>query len=332
MCRWHNAGSCRQATSKPRGFPSPAAARSERDTGRTAAVAIVNGRWPGSGSAGSSRLARSSSTTRRPAAPIEIVGVVGNVQMALDAEPMWDLYLAYPQVHPDNAGAAAANMFWLVRTSGEPINLAARFARALRRIDPAAAAAQIRPLEDYPTDAVPPPRSSLSLLTAFAMPAPAPPIPGIHAVVACSIGQRTRTRHPGRARRQPGEHPAGRDQPTVRCITIGLGAGVAMAIAATRLLSGMSSVSRRPMPRHLADAAVIAAVSILACAVPAARTGRETNCAPQTGLMSREPQLLADCPLAVTAIQRETIVSLMWDSGCSGTNSRPVEGLVACRR
>jgi len=53
-----------------------------------------------------------------PPRPVEIIGVVGNVQqVALDAEPTWDLYLTYPQIHADNVGAAAANMFWIARTT-----------------------------------------------------------------------------------------------------------------------------------------------------------------------------------------------------------------------
>ena len=41
---------------------------------------------------------------------VEVVGVVGTVrQIALDGDPTWDLYLTYPQIHPDNVDAAAAN-------------------------------------------------------------------------------------------------------------------------------------------------------------------------------------------------------------------------------
>jgi putative ABC transport system permease protein len=257
---------------------------SERDTGRTAAVAIVNEalarKWLDGLEPIGARLVVDDNDG--PPRPIEIVGVVGNVpQMALDAELTWDLYLAYPQVHPDNAGAAAANMFWLVRTSGEPMNLAAGFARELRRIDPDVAAAQIRPMEDYLTDAVAPRRFSLSLMTAFAMAALALAITGIHAVVACSISQRTRELGIrvalGASRANIRRVAIGH---TVRCIAIGLGAGVAMAIAATRLLSGMLfGIAPTDATTFGEAAAVIAAVSILACAVPAARTGRETPCA-----------------------------------------------------
>src|SRR5262249_49854669 len=97
---------------------------------------------------------------------IEIVGVVGNVRQAtLDGEPTWDLYLTYPQVHADNVAAAAANMFWIVRTTGDPMSVATSVAREVRRIDPDVAASQIRPLQDYLGDAIAPRRFSLSLMT-----------------------------------------------------------------------------------------------------------------------------------------------------------------------
>ena len=99
-----------------------------------------------------------------PPRPIEIIGVVGNVQqLALDGEPTWDLYLAYSQIHADNVGAAAGNMFWIVRTTGDPMTLATSLAREVRRIDPEVVAAQIRPMDHYLSDAVAPRRFSLSL-------------------------------------------------------------------------------------------------------------------------------------------------------------------------
>jgi hypothetical protein len=85
-----------------------------------------------------------------PPRPVEIIGVIGNVQqVALDGEPTWDLYLPYTQIHADNVGAAAANMFWIVRTAGEPMNLATRIAGEVRRLDPEVVASQIRPLDRY---------------------------------------------------------------------------------------------------------------------------------------------------------------------------------------
>ena len=101
-----------------------------------------------------------------PPRPVEVIGVVGNVQqLALDAtEPTFDLYLAYPQIHADTVGWRRPNMFWVVRTTGDPMVLAPAFARELRRIDPDVVASQIRPLDRTCRDSVAPRRFSVSLM------------------------------------------------------------------------------------------------------------------------------------------------------------------------
>jgi putative ABC transport system permease protein len=99
----------------------------DRDTGQTRAVAVVNealaNQWlDGLEAIGARLLVDDNDGSPRP---VEIIGVVGNVRQAtLDGEPTWDLYLPYPQIHPDNVGAAAANMFWIVRAAGDPMTLA----------------------------------------------------------------------------------------------------------------------------------------------------------------------------------------------------------------
>src|SRR5262245_35502289 len=109
---------------------------SEQDTEQTRAVAIVNEelarRWlDGLEPIGARLLVDDNDGAPRP---VEIIGVVGNVQQSgLDGPPTWDLYVTYPQIHADNVAAAAANMFWLVRTTGDPMTLASGFARDVRR-------------------------------------------------------------------------------------------------------------------------------------------------------------------------------------------------------
>ena len=103
-------------------------------------------------------LARRTRTHRRTAArrrqrraprPVEIIGVVGNVQqIALDGkDPTWDLYVTYPQIHADTLGGAVSNMFWMTRTATDPMALSAAFVQELRRVDPDVVASQIGPLE-----------------------------------------------------------------------------------------------------------------------------------------------------------------------------------------
>jgi putative ABC transport system permease protein len=251
---------------------------SERDTDRTQAVAVVNeelaSQWLRGLEPIGARLLVDDNDG--PPRPVEIIGVVANVQqVALDGGPTWDLYLTYPQIHVDNVGAAAANMFWIVRTTDDPMNLATSLAREVRRLDPEVVAAQIRPMDRYLSDAVAPRRFSLSLMAAFGLAALALATTGIYAVVMYSVSQRAReigirvalgASHSNIVRLVMGHG--------IRFVLIGLASEIAVAAGVTRLLSTMLfGVAATDAMTFGEVAAVVAAVSVLACAVPAARGG-----------------------------------------------------------
>src|SRR4029079_6699842 len=92
----------------------------------------------------------------------------------------------------DNVATAAGNMFWIVRTTGDSMNLGPSLAAEGRRLDPEVVAAQIRPMDHYLSDALAPRRFSLSLMGAFGLAALALAITGIYAVVVYSVSQRAR--------------------------------------------------------------------------------------------------------------------------------------------
>ncbi len=222
---------------------------SERDTDRTRPVAVVNeglvSQWlQGLDPIGARLLVDDNDG---PPRPIEIIGVVGNVQqVALDGGPTWDLYLAYAQVHPDNVGAAAANMFWIVRTTGEPMSLATSLAREVRRLDPEVVASQVRPMDHYLADALAPRRFSLSLMAAFALAALALAITGIYAVAMYSVSQRARElaiRSALGGRRNDLLLLVVRQgvTPALSGIALGLGAAFAIARTLSSLLFGLSA-------------------------------------------------------------------------------------------
>jgi len=252
---------------------------SERDTERTSPVAVVNEelarQWLDGLEPVGTRLLVDDNDG--PPRPVEIIGVVGNVrQVALDGEPTWDLYLTYPQIHSDNVGAAAANMFWIVRTTGDPMSLGSSLATEVRRVDPEVVAAQIKPLDRYLSDTVAPRRFSLSLMAAFAVTALALAITGIYAVVMYSVSQRAReigirvALGAGRANivRLVMGHG-------IRFILIGLVAGIAMAAGATHLTAAMFFGVAATDAATIAQVVVfVAAVSVIACAVPTARAER----------------------------------------------------------
>jgi predicted permease len=252
---------------------------SERDTERTAPVAVVNEElarhWLDGLEPVGARLLVDDNDG--PPRPVEIIGVVGNVrQVALDGEPTWDLYLTYPQIHSDNVGAAAANMFWIVRTTGDPMSLGSSLASEVRRVDPEVVAAQIKPLDRYLSDTVAPRRFSLSLMAAFALTALALAITGIYAVVMYSVSQRAREIGIrvalGASRANIVRLVMGHG---IRFILIGLVAGIAMAAGATHLIAAMFfGVAATDAATIFQVVVFVAAVSVIACAVPTARAER----------------------------------------------------------
>jgi putative ABC transport system permease protein len=252
---------------------------SEGDTGTTRAVAVVNeelvGRWlEGLDPIGARLLVDDNDGRPRP---VEIVGVVGNVQqVALEGGPTLDLYLTYPQVHPDNVGAAAANMFWIVRTTGDPMSLATSLAREVRRMDPEVAASQIIPMDRYLSDSVAPRRFSLFLMAAFALAALGLALTGIYAVVTYSVSQRGRElaiRSALGARRNDLVLLVVRQgaAPALSGIALGLGAAFAVTRTLSSMLFGLSAVD--PATFVVVPLGLLL-VALLACLAPGLRASR----------------------------------------------------------
>jgi putative ABC transport system permease protein len=253
---------------------------SERDTDRTQAVAVVNEQlarqWlDGLEPIGARLLVNDNDSAARP---IEIVGVVGNVrQMTLDGDATWDLYLPYPQLHTDNVGLAAGNMFWIVRTASEPMTLAGTLVQQVRRVDPDAAASQIQPLGRYVSGALAPRRFSLWLMAAFAIAALGLALTGIYAVVMYSVTQRQREMGIrmafGASRWRIIRLVTGQG---MRFVVVGVVLGLGMAAVMTRLLSTMLFGVTATDPVTLGQiAAAVAVLSVPACVLPAARIARQ---------------------------------------------------------
>src|SRR5207249_4409727 len=123
------------------------------------------------------------------------------------------------------------------------------------------------------SDAVAPRRFSLSLMAAFALAALALAITGIYAVVMYAISRRARELGIrialGASRANIVRLVMGHG---VRFVLLGLALGIAMAIGVTRLLSTMLfGLAATDAVTYGEVGAVVAAVSLLACAVPTAR-------------------------------------------------------------
>jgi putative ABC transport system permease protein len=146
----------------------------------------------------------------------------------------------------------------------------------VRRIDPEVAASQIRPLDHYLSDAMAPRRFSVSLMAAFATAAVALAITGIYAVVVYSVSRRAREIGIrialGASRSSVVRLVMGH---AVRFAGIGLAAGLAMAVAGMRLLSSMLfGVSTTDVATFGQVASMVAAASVIACALPTVRLER----------------------------------------------------------
>jgi putative ABC transport system permease protein len=250
---------------------------SDRDTDKTPPVAIVNealaDRWlDGIDPIGARLLVDDSDG---PPRPVAVIGVVGNVpQMVLDGkDPTWDLYLAYPQIHADTVGLAVANLFWVIRTAGDPMALSNAFVREVRRVDPDVVLSQIRPLERNLFDSVAPRRFSVTLMAAFGVAALVLALMGIYAVIMYSIGQRARE-----IRIRIALGARGSDilrlvvGQGVTFVIVGLAAGIVMAVVLVRLLATMLfGLTAGDIATFCQVSAVVAAVSLIACAVPTLR-------------------------------------------------------------
>jgi putative ABC transport system permease protein len=251
---------------------------SDADTASTRPVAIVSqalaDRWlAGKDPIGARLLIDDNNTGPRA---VDIVGVVGNVQqVALDEPATWDLYIAYAQIHRDSVGLAAGNMFWVVHTPGDPANLEAAIAREVRRLDPDVVASPIVPASWYLDGAVAPRRFSLAMVVIFAAAALALAVTGIYAVVAYGVSQRARELA---IRQALGATRAAILRLIVgqgaTFVAVGLAAGLAIASGTTRLIGALLfGVAASDVVTFGQVAALVAAISLAACAVPAMRVG-----------------------------------------------------------
>jgi putative ABC transport system permease protein len=122
-----------------------------------------------------------------------VAGVVGDVKhYGLDAESTADLYTPVPQVPDVTVQWLNNNMYWGIRTAGEPAALGDSFRRALREVDAEVPAATIRTMHEALDIALAPRRLNLTLVQVFAVLALLLAAAGVYAVTAFSVALRRR--------------------------------------------------------------------------------------------------------------------------------------------
>ena len=251
---------------------------SEDDRSDAPPVALVNRRlaerfFPGRSAVGGRLQVTDGGTSPRS---VEIVGVVGDVRDAgLDSEPGLTLHIPLPQV-PMGVMVYARNMFWVVRTSGDP-QLSKRPAlAALRAQDGLLPATAVQTMDEALSRSVAPRRFNLLLVDLFAAAALLLSALGVYAVSTQTVALRRRELA---IRLALGAAPQGLLRLVIggsmRPVLLGLVLGLGCALLAGRSISGLLYRVKATDPAvHLGAAAVLGLAALLAVWIPARRAAR----------------------------------------------------------
>ena len=208
----------------------------------------------------------------------EVVGVVGNVRhLGLTTDPTPEIYVPIQQLAADFWSVfVPIPLSFAVRSEVGFSALAPDIRRAVREVDPEQPISRLREATELVSDAVARQRFSMLLLVLFGGLALTLAAIGVYGVMAYAVSQRTR---------ELGIRLAlGARTASVRALVLGQGLGIALlgvglglagALALGRLLTSLLYEVSPADPRVLAAAAVtLSAVSLLACLVPAIRATR----------------------------------------------------------
>jgi putative ABC transport system permease protein len=195
----------------------------------------------------------------------EIVGVAGDTtQFALNLGALPTMYL--PSIR---AGVAAV----VVRASGDPLALTASVREAVREVDRDQPIANIRSMDQIMSSMAGQSRFGALLLGVFAAVALLLSAIGIYGVIAYSVAQRTREVGIRMALGAQGRSVLGLViGQGMKFVLIGVGVGIAGALALTRVLSSLLfNVSATDPLTFVGVSTLLALVALLACYVPARR-------------------------------------------------------------
>jgi putative ABC transport system permease protein len=202
--------------------------------------------------------------------PVTVVGVVDDVRLfSLDETPGPVVYLNF------NAGVWNP-MQLVVRTAADPLNFAAALRGEVRGLDPGVPVAQVRTMEELIEQTTTPRRFTMTLLSIFAGAALLLACIGLFGLMAYHVAQHTRDIG---VRMALGAHP--RDilrlilRRAMLLTLLGIAAGIAGALAVTRMMRSMLfGVGERDPLTLAATALLLALVALAACWIPARRAAR----------------------------------------------------------
>jgi putative ABC transport system permease protein len=199
--------------------------------------------------------------------PREIVGVVGSIkQTTLDAEVRPAMFM--PHLQSPNGG-----MTVLVRTTGEPLAIAAAVREQVRGLDKEVPVTHIRTMDQVFGASVAQPRFSMLVVALFALLALVLSAVGIYGVMAYSVSRRAHeigVRMALGARRGQVLKLVLKEGMTL--VALGIAIGLFGAFALTRLLATLLfGVSAKDPITFIAVSTLLAAVAFIACYIPARR-------------------------------------------------------------
>jgi ABC-type antimicrobial peptide transport system permease subunit len=181
-------------------------------------------------------------------------------QFGLDSESSFDIY--YPSL---------AGQYLIVKTTGNPLALAAIVERTLHSIDPELAISDIRSMDEIARESARTRRWTMSLLAIFASLAFLLALIGIYGVMSWSVAQRTREvgirMALGAQRRQVLTLVL---RYGLKITSLGLGLGILASFALRHALSSLVyGVSTGDPLIYASVPALMFAVALLACYLPA---------------------------------------------------------------
>jgi predicted permease len=197
-----------------------------------------------------------------------IIGVVGDMRPALDREPG-------PVVYFSNTPQGGSLSWVVARTAGAPPQAAREILRAARSLD-SQAGFQVFTMDELLSRHVAPQRFRTTLVSVFAAVAVALALVGLYGVMSYLVAQRTYElgvrlalgARPGQIFGLVLGHGA-------RVVTAGTLAGALLALGVTRYLGSLlHQVSPRDATTFALVPALLAAVALTACVVPARRAVR----------------------------------------------------------
>jgi putative ABC transport system permease protein len=199
-----------------------------------------------------------------------IVGVVGDMHQSGPEAP------AQPELYLPIAQDSFADLYFAVRTSGDPLSVAQTLRDVVHSIDPQVSILDMSTMEAILSEHVASRRLVMLLLAAFAGVALLLALIGIYGVMGNAVSQRTNEIGVRMALgAQRGEILQMILGEGARLSLAGLALGVAIAVAATRLLeSTLFGVTPTDVTTYAVVIVVMLGVGLLACYLPARRAAR----------------------------------------------------------